>query len=96
MVDRAYKSGIPELRKSLEKLKKEFSKVKSSTDWTRLRIQPVLEHAKLLERKLKAQTSARLSKGVRLFHSDLVYLRENVAGLKQVLQSELKAARGKK
>jgi len=28
---------------------------------------------------------------VRLFHSDLVYLRENVNGLKEILQSEKKS-----
>jgi hypothetical protein len=34
--------------------------------------------------------STRLRKGVRLFHSDLVYLRENVKGLHEILQSEKK------
>ena len=93
MVDRVYKAGIPALRRSLEELKTEFSKIESSTDWTRLRIEPVLEHARLLEKMLKSQAPSRLSKGVRLFHSDLVYLRENVAGLKQVLNSERRAGR---
>ncbi|MGD0251036.1 MAG: hypothetical protein ABSB97_09175 [Thermoplasmata archaeon] len=88
MVDRVYKADIPEKRKALEKLKAEFSELHSHTDWTTLRVQPLLQHAKQLEQLLKSQGSARLNKGVRLFHSDLVYLRENVDGLKEILQSE--------
>ncbi|MGP8072676.1 MAG: hypothetical protein ACLPZM_06060 [Thermoplasmata archaeon] len=95
MVDRVYKEDLPALRKTLEKLKAEFSELPSKTDWTRLRVDPLLRHAKQLEQKLRSQGSARLSKGVRLFHSDLVYLRENVKGLRDVLESEKKALRRK-
>jgi uncharacterized coiled-coil DUF342 family protein len=101
VVDRVYRAYLPELRKELEKLRTQFSTLKTKTDWTRLRVDPLLRHAKELELHLRSQGSARLTKGVRLFHSDLVYLRENVKGLSQVLQSEKKSlqqrvrARGK-
>lgn len=70
------------------KLKAEFSALHSQTDWTKLRVDPLLQHVKQLEQRLKSQGSTRLSKGVRLFHSDLAYLRENVNGLKEILRSE--------
>jgi predicted RNase H-like nuclease (RuvC/YqgF family) len=88
LVDRVYKADIPEKRKTLERLKAEFSKLHSQTDWNKLRVEPLLQHVKQLEQRLKSQGSTRLTKGVRLFHSDLVYLRENVNGLKEILQSE--------
>jgi hypothetical protein len=88
MVDRVYKSGIPEKRRALEELKAEFSELPSRTDWVALRIEPLLQHVKRLEVQLKSEKSKRLSKGVRLFHSDLVYLRENVNGLREILRSE--------
>jgi predicted RNase H-like nuclease (RuvC/YqgF family) len=91
VVDRVYKTDIPALRKALENLKTEFSELKSRTEWMRLRVEPLLRHVKELERQLKSQGSSRLTKGVRLFHSDLVYLRENVKGLKEVLESEKKS-----
>ncbi|MGP8075216.1 MAG: hypothetical protein ACLP8Y_00520 [Thermoplasmata archaeon] len=95
MVDRVYKSDLPALRKALEKLKTEFSALNSKTNWSQLRVEPLLRHVKALELQLKSQGSSRLTKGVRLFHSDLVYLRENVKGLKEVLQSEKKSLRRK-
>ncbi len=90
MVDRVYRAGIPALRKDLEKLKTEFSRIKSKTDWTTVRVEPLLRHARQLEHQLKLQGSSRLTKGVGMFHSDLVYLRENVSRLKMILQSERK------
>ena len=94
MVDRVYKAAIPGLRKELEQLRKEFSDLKPSTDWVRLRLDPVLHHAKELERRLLSKSFAaevsRLSKGVSLFHSDLVYLRTNVKELRKLLQTEKK------
>jgi hypothetical protein len=97
MVDRVYKAAIPELRTSLERLKQEFSHLSPTKNWTRLRIQPLLTHARELERLLKAERSARLTKGVSMFHSDLVYLRDNVRALERILESEKKALqRGKK
>jgi hypothetical protein len=91
VVDRVYKADIPALRKALEKLKKEFSELKSKTNWSELRVEPLLRHTKELEQQLRTQGSSRLTKGVQLFHSDLVYLRKNVKGLKEVLQSERKS-----
>ncbi len=91
VVDRVYKADIPAQRKALEKLKMEFSELKSKTDWAKVRVEPLLRHVKQLEQQLKSQGSSRLTKGVRMFHSDLVYLRENVNGLKEVLQSEKKS-----
>ncbi|HYA57655.1 MAG TPA: hypothetical protein VEH57_04225 [Thermoplasmata archaeon] len=92
MVDRVYRGGIPKLRKALEQLRKEFSRVKVRTDWVRLRVDPVLKHAKELERLLSSRRFSaefsRLTKGVALFHSDLVYLRTNVKALQKLLETE--------
>ncbi len=94
MVDRVYKAAIPRLRKELEQLRKEFSDLKPSTDWVRLRLDPVLTHAKELEQRLISKKFSsevsRLTKGVSLFHSDLVYLRTNVKELRLLLQTEKK------
>ena len=94
MVDRVYKGGIPELRKALEQLRREFSKLDSPTDWVHLRIDPVLQHASELERLVSsrrfAEEFSRLTKGVALFHSDLVYLRTNVKELQNLLRTEKK------
>jgi hypothetical protein len=93
-VDRVYKAAIPQLRTELEQLRKEFSSLRPSTHWVRLRRDPVLKHAKELERRLLSQEFSadvsRLTKGVSLFHSDLVYLRTNVKELRLLLQTEKK------
>ena len=92
MVDRVYKRGLPELRNTLEKLREDFDNLGSKTDWTRLRIEPLLKHLGSLEELLRSQEFSRdfsrLTKGVELFHSDLVYFRTNVKALKKILQSE--------
>ena len=95
MVDKVYKADLPRLRKALEELREEFSNLGSSdTNWTKLRIEPLLKHLDALERLLYSEEfsgeSSRLRKGVVMFHSDLVYLRENVKALEKVLQSEKK------
>ena len=94
MVDRVYKAAIPQLREELVRLKAEFSRLDSGTDWTRLRVEPLLRHAEALERLLSqpdfAKEYSRLRKGVVMFHSDLVYLRDNVKALKKALESEKK------
>jgi hypothetical protein len=96
-MDRSYKEDIPKAKRALEELKKEFSDVASTTDWTRLRIEPLLGHVKSLERLLRspkfARETARLRRGVVMFHSDLVYLRENVKALKQILDVERRSHR---
>jgi len=95
MVDRVYKEDLPRLRKALERLKEDFSTLDSSnTDWVKLRVDPLLKHVVSLEELLNSnefsRESSRLRKGVRLFHSDLVYIRENVKGLEKLLESERK------
>jgi len=92
MVDRVYKNGLPQLKNALEKLREDFANLGSKTDWTRLRIEPLLRHLESLEELLESdefsRELSRLTKGVELFHSDLVYFRTNVKGLKKLLQSE--------
>lgn len=94
-MDRSYKEDIPKAKRSLEALKREFSGVASSTDWTKLRIEPLLDHVKALDRLLRsskfARETARLRRGVVMFHSDLVYLRENVKALKEILEIDRKS-----
>ena len=92
-MDRVYRSNIPALRAALEELREEFSGISSQTDWSRLRVQPLLRHATELETQLESQGTSRLTRGVAMFHSDLVYLRENVVQLKQILASERKSLR---
>lgn len=91
MVDRVYKGAIPEFRKALENLRTEFSRREFPTDWVRLRVEPVLRHARELERLVTSREFAgefsRLRRGVSLFHSDLVYLRTNVKELERLLQA---------
>jgi hypothetical protein len=77
-------------------LRGQFAELKSSTDWTRLRIEPLLQHATSLHRLLSsgefARENARLKAGVGMLHADLVYFRENLRGLEKVLASEKRAA----
>ena len=96
-MDRSYKEDIPNTRRALEQLKNQFSGVASTTDWTQLRIEPLLDHVKSLERLLRspkfARETARLRRGVVMFHSDLIYLRENVKALRQILDVEKRSHR---
>src|SRR5499427_8176012 len=96
-MDKSYKEDIPKMKRALEELKKEFSGVASTTDWTKLRIEPLLDHVTSLERLLRspkfARETARLRRGVVMFHSDLVYLRENVKALREILAVEKKSCR---
>jgi len=92
MVDRVYKNDLPELRNALEKLREDFANIGSKTDWAKLRIEPLLKHLESLEELLESEEFSRefsrLTKGVAMFHSDLVYFRTNVTALKKILQSE--------
>lgn len=88
MVDRVYRNAWPSLRKALLGLKSEFSKIDTSTDWVRLRIDPLLSHLELLEALVRSWESLPLRGAVPMLHSDLVYFRQNVQGLKRVLASE--------
>lgn len=98
MVDRVYKASLPRMRQELERLREGFSQVEPRTDWGRLRVEPLLAHVRSLERLLGSRDfsreGARLSKGVVMFHADLVYLRTNLQALKQLLESE-RAARAR-
>ena len=100
MVDKVYKNDLPALRNALEELRESFSNLNSKTDWTKLRIEPLLKHLRSLEQLLESgefsREFSRLTKGVELFHSDLVYFRTNVRGLEKLLQSEKKASEAKK
>jgi hypothetical protein len=95
-MDRVYKLDIPASVQSLEALRAEFAKLPSKTDWTRLRIDPLLSHARSLAGMLRskefARETARLRVGVGMFHADLIYFRENIRGLKKVLESERAAS----
>lgn len=55
------------------------------TDWTKLRVEPLLEHVKRLDQILTspkfARETVRLRKGVAMFHADLVYLRTNMKAM---------------
>ncbi len=98
MVDTVYKEDLPRLRKALEELRENFSNLDAPpTDWAKLRIDPLLKHLDSLEQLLHSgefsREFSRLKKGVQLFHSDLVYFRENVNGLKKLLQSEKKSSK---
>jgi hypothetical protein len=94
-MDRSYKEDIPKTVRAFEKLKKEFSGIVSATDWMKLRIEPLLEHAKSLERLLRspkfARETERLRRGVAMFRSDLVYFRENIKELNKILPAERKS-----
>lgn len=91
-MDKVYKGDIPQHKRALAKLKQEFARVDSRTDWTALRIEPLLEHVKRLERLLQSaqfsRENARLRRGVGMFHADLVYLRANIQALKVILAGE--------
>jgi hypothetical protein len=103
LVDRVYKANLPALRTTLENLRKEFARLEPSTNWSRLRIEPLLKHVVALERSLRSRefprTSSGLRGGVTMLHSDLVYLQSNVDALKRILASErqrLGRTRGRK
>jgi hypothetical protein len=95
MVDRVYKKQLPALRKTLWKLRVNFSNLESKTGWIELRIEPLLKHLGSLEQLLESSEFlgefSRLTKGVEMFHSDLIYFRTNVKALEKILQSEKKS-----
>jgi hypothetical protein len=97
MVDRVYKGAIPEFLSKLEKIRKGFAAIPTKTDWNRLRVVPLLKHAESLEAVLKSKRHAaqisRLTRGVSMFHSDLVYLQHNLRELERTLERERRAVR---
>lgn len=93
MVDRVYKEGLPSLRNTLENLRDDFAYLGPPGEvWARLRIDPLLKHLNNLDHLMHSEEFSgefsRLTRGVELFHSDLVYLRQNVKGLQRLLLSE--------
>ena len=96
MVDRAYKGAFHAFRAELEDLKAGFAAIEPKTDWTRLRIEPLLKHVGSLEGILKSKRFAgevsRLRRGVSMFRSDLVYLRHNIRELRETLRVAQRAA----
>jgi predicted RNase H-like nuclease (RuvC/YqgF family) len=97
LVDRVYKADIPKMRSALQRLKEDFSNLDSKTNWTKLRIEPLLDHLRSLEGLLESDEFSRefshLTKGVEMFHSDLVYFKKNINGLEKILRSEKKSSR---
>ncbi len=91
-MDKVYKKDIPTYKDALVDLRREFSHLQTSTDWTKLRVEPLLEHVIRLERLLRApkfsKETARLRNGVAMFHADLVYLRANLKALKEIISIE--------
>ena len=92
MVDRVYRSDLPRLRRTLLDLRKRFARIDTSTDWVRLRIDPLLAHARNLESRVRRWESEGIRGGVPMLHSDLVYLRENVRHLESALSAESRRA----
>jgi hypothetical protein len=93
MVDRVYKEDLPRLRSRLVNLRADFANLgPSGVVWAKLRIDPLLKHLDTLDSLMRSEEFSgefsRLTKGVELFHSDLVYLRQNVKGLQRLLLSE--------
>jgi hypothetical protein len=93
MVDRVYRADLPELRKSLLDLRRDFFDLDTSTDWVRLRINPLLAHIDQLRAVIRIWDSSRLRGAVPLLHADLVYFRNNVRGLRRILASEQRMSR---
>lgn len=98
-MDRVYKEDIPASIAALEELREEFSGLTPKTDWVRLRIEPLLQHARSLQRLLRSpqfsRETSRLTRGVVMFRSDLIYLRENVKALKVILEYAKKSQSGR-
>lgn len=98
-MDRVYKEDIPAAIVALEELRKAFSRFTPRTDWVKLRIEPLLQHARSLQRLLRSpkfsRETSRLTRGVVMFRSDLIYLRENLKALRTILEVEKKAQSGR-
>lgn len=91
-MDKSYKEDIPKFRAILEEMRLEFSGLDSTTDWVSLRVEPLLDHVVRLDKLLRSprfsRETARLRRGVAMFHADLVYLRTNIKELKAILTAE--------
>ena len=96
MVDRVYRTNLPSLRKSLLNMRREFSALDTSTDWVRLRVDPLLAHIDQLRAMIGIWDSSRHRGAVPLLHADLVYFRKNVRGLRRVLAVERRLSPNKR
>src|SRR3954470_5423636 len=67
-MDRVYLANIPKYKTMLAKLKSEFSALTTTTDWVKLRVEPLLAHVESLDQLLRSprfsSEIARLRKGV--------------------------------
>ena len=96
MVDRVYREAFRGFRVQLTELEDGFARIEASTDWIRLRIEPLLKHVDSLEGIIKSKRFSaeveRLKGGVSMFHSDLVYLRHNIRELEETLRRARRAS----
>ena len=96
MVDRVYKESFRGFQADLRELRQGFARLDPKTDWNRLRIGPLLKHVDsldpIIQSKRFAKELSRLTRGVAMFHSDLVYLRQNIQELRRTLCLAQKAS----
>lgn len=68
-MDRVYEEDIPAAIAALERLREEFSGLTPKTDWVKLRLEPLFQHARELQRLLRlpkfSRETSRLTRGVR-------------------------------
>lgn len=90
MVDRVHKGAFSGFRADLEELREDFTRIDSKKDWNRLRVEPLLNHVDSLEALIRSKRFAtevpRLRRGVSMFHSDLIYLRQNILELRRAFR----------
>lgn len=87
-----YVFKLEELKSELEKLQDKFTKIEPSTDWNKIRIEPLLRHLDTLKNVIGNNQSAVRDE---LIKSDLEYFDRNIEGLKTVLRSEIRLKEGK-
>jgi hypothetical protein len=88
-----YLFNLKRLKKELEEIKDDFSKFDPLTDWTRAKVNPLLNHVGNLMESLKWFPR---SLDEKLLEDDVKYFEENIKGLRIVLKSEQDFSRNKK
>ncbi len=83
---------LMEYKKELQNLKNKFSKFKPTTDWNKIRIEPLLEYIGLLEKIARENLDILPEEQ---FKEDIVYFKKNIDGLNKVLNSEIKYSKAK-
>lgn len=95
-MDRVYKGAFRSFRAELEELRDGFAQIESKSDWNRLRVEPLMKHVDSLEAIMKSKRFSgevsRLRRGVSMFHSDLVYFRDNIRELRKILRLAQRAS----